>query len=669
MARLPIPGSDDGTWGDILNSFLEVEHHSDGTQKTLPITKGGTGATDSTTALANLGGVDSAATTTIAQAKADAAQSAAEGAAAAAVEHGTAGLQPSPVPPANPTIGALWLSSSYNDVRVSRAAGDRAVVFAASGSAGDYSWQEPRIWCASDGWHSLVFYQTGANTSELRHWTCPAASDPLVAANWMLDPTQVLGNGQYVAGAVPHVGFYYDKTGQIGPAEYIYILYSDYTNHRLKLAYGPNVHSLTLRSSALLDRTSNANINDFFFGRFVVVGSTLHLFFSATILGEANILWIDGGHAIASSLDPTIATFTIDKFPLAAANTTDIGYEFVDYEDGYFYSFPHQSDSNNLRSQSPTPQSTGGVLPTRGYRVRTTDPTSWPAIPISDPLITMELAQELDQICDVWIALGPDGVTKYAFWAGLDNDAPTVVVGSIIGAMFLPRLKRWTGGAWVNLDAAADDETLITYKQIRLANGFTTYSTDAWRQWLALVPYTSAAGVNAQNSATINVGDTTYFPSSGTTYLLGVAFTYTGKTPTTLTGCGAHPATTGGEVITDAKNGARIFYTPTRNEIVTVRARAALTNSTSGGGETRLRLNCIPNPYRPDGSFEGPLCAKIVGATAETLSITKELILRAGITYTIQAEVWQQSSNNTAVVTASSITGSFGFSLRAQSMR
>jgi hypothetical protein len=30
-ARLPVPGSDDGTWGDILNSFLQVSHNSDGT--------------------------------------------------------------------------------------------------------------------------------------------------------------------------------------------------------------------------------------------------------------------------------------------------------------------------------------------------------------------------------------------------------------------------------------------------------------------------------------------------------------------------------------------------------------------------------------------------------------------------------------------------------------
>jgi hypothetical protein len=30
MARLPVPGADEGDWGDILNDFLSVEHSSDG---------------------------------------------------------------------------------------------------------------------------------------------------------------------------------------------------------------------------------------------------------------------------------------------------------------------------------------------------------------------------------------------------------------------------------------------------------------------------------------------------------------------------------------------------------------------------------------------------------------------------------------------------------------
>ena len=55
MARLPIPGADDGTWGDILNNYLSIEHNSDGTQKTLNIAKGGTGATTVEGARSNLG--------------------------------------------------------------------------------------------------------------------------------------------------------------------------------------------------------------------------------------------------------------------------------------------------------------------------------------------------------------------------------------------------------------------------------------------------------------------------------------------------------------------------------------------------------------------------------------------------------------------------------------
>ena len=55
MARLPIPGGDDGVWGDILNNFLRIAHNSDGTIKNISIEKGGTGATTIEGARANLG--------------------------------------------------------------------------------------------------------------------------------------------------------------------------------------------------------------------------------------------------------------------------------------------------------------------------------------------------------------------------------------------------------------------------------------------------------------------------------------------------------------------------------------------------------------------------------------------------------------------------------------
>lgn len=33
MSRLPIPGSDDGVWGNVLNDYLSQSHNADGTQK------------------------------------------------------------------------------------------------------------------------------------------------------------------------------------------------------------------------------------------------------------------------------------------------------------------------------------------------------------------------------------------------------------------------------------------------------------------------------------------------------------------------------------------------------------------------------------------------------------------------------------------------------------
>ncbi len=37
MARLPVPGQDEGTWGDLLNEYLEVAHNEDGTINTVQL--------------------------------------------------------------------------------------------------------------------------------------------------------------------------------------------------------------------------------------------------------------------------------------------------------------------------------------------------------------------------------------------------------------------------------------------------------------------------------------------------------------------------------------------------------------------------------------------------------------------------------------------------------
>lgn len=83
MARLPIPGNDVGTWGQVLNDFLSVEHNSDGTlKKAIDITKAQTDATDAKNAAANAQSTADTAQTDAVTAitKADAAQAKADAA-------------------------------------------------------------------------------------------------------------------------------------------------------------------------------------------------------------------------------------------------------------------------------------------------------------------------------------------------------------------------------------------------------------------------------------------------------------------------------------------------------------------------------------------------------------------------------------------------------------
>lgn len=52
MARLPVPGADNGVWGDVLNDFLQVVHNSDGTLKSDAVNS----ATTSTKGVVQLAG-------------------------------------------------------------------------------------------------------------------------------------------------------------------------------------------------------------------------------------------------------------------------------------------------------------------------------------------------------------------------------------------------------------------------------------------------------------------------------------------------------------------------------------------------------------------------------------------------------------------------------------
>lgn len=56
MARLPTPGGDDGTWGGVLNDFLNVAHNADGTLKTSAVSSSTPTASTTTAGVVQLTG-------------------------------------------------------------------------------------------------------------------------------------------------------------------------------------------------------------------------------------------------------------------------------------------------------------------------------------------------------------------------------------------------------------------------------------------------------------------------------------------------------------------------------------------------------------------------------------------------------------------------------------
>lgn len=55
MARLPVPGADDGTWGDILNDYLAQSHNGDGSLKSSAVNGAATSKADDSATVHNAG--------------------------------------------------------------------------------------------------------------------------------------------------------------------------------------------------------------------------------------------------------------------------------------------------------------------------------------------------------------------------------------------------------------------------------------------------------------------------------------------------------------------------------------------------------------------------------------------------------------------------------------
>jgi hypothetical protein len=129
---------------------------------------------------------------------------------------------------------------------------------------------------------------------------------------------------------------------------------------------------------------------------------------------------------------------------------------------------------------------------------------------------------------------------------------------------------------------------------------------------------TTVVGVNALNSATLNVTDTTLFPASGSFILGGAAVTYTGKTATSFTGVGTHAATTGGETVANVVPATATKWVFTKRTGIVAQTAQILVNYADEGyqmkgngfGVSQIALN-----------GDGELSASLVGLVCKRAAV------------------------------------------------
>lgn len=130
MARLPIPGADNETWGDILNDYLSVAHNSDGTLQSSAVSSAGAVPASTVTTKGDLITATGSATVGRLAAGANGSILTADSS------------QPTGLEWASPTQGAAYPLAGYGLV----AATDNPASFSGSGSIGTgYVWLT-RLW-------------------------------------------------------------------------------------------------------------------------------------------------------------------------------------------------------------------------------------------------------------------------------------------------------------------------------------------------------------------------------------------------------------------------------------------------------------------------------------------------------------------------------------------
>lgn len=335
-------------------------------------------------------------------------------------------------PPANPTPDTLWLSSRLADVQVPAAPAERIPVITPTLTAEGNVCQEPSVVYFAGRWH---MYYTAGFSGQIAYATAASPLGPWTKSG------VVLGAGTAgEAGNAFHSSILVDGTT-------IYLYYTVPSSNKIRLATASTTAPTV----------------------FTVVGDIMSLPTSAVQMGNSAIfkrgtgdyvLFFDcsynsnqwqAGYALGTA--PT-GPFTLTDLPIATMSpfgpypASQGGGLCVLAEGTGYVAFTHWGPKTN------------GSIPTEGYRYTTTDPMlhTWAQDP-GGPLIRRIHPYEVDQVADLYVAVGPNG-DAWCFWTAFDNNSP---LGAILCAPLRPVLKRWNGVDWITISGAGDQNGQVGY--------------------------------------------------------------------------------------------------------------------------------------------------------------------------------------------------------------
>lgn len=349
---------------------------------------------------------------------------------------------PTVTAPVAPAFGRQWNSLAATDVVAPDSAYARNVALTPTATWEGPSVAEPSVYHNGTVW--CMVYTGSFSTRGLGFATCPTASDPTVAANWTkvytAAPFLGIGNGGEV-NQISNSSVYIEGST-------VYLLYTDQTTGAVKMCSWP-LSSVTPGASktnlgAVL--SISGTFTAFWNTSLIKVGSTYRLMVEASSSASPIQFQIGQWTATAVTGPYTLSHFPITQLSISGNTASGVsGGPSLHYENGIYTLIYHATPG-----QTGDPKDASN-LPTHIYRATTVDiadVTKWQVEP--DPFIVRAGVNEVDQVADPTMSVGPDG-TRLAFWAGMDNRAsPT---GRVMACILSPVSRKFLGGSWTSTAA------------------------------------------------------------------------------------------------------------------------------------------------------------------------------------------------------------------------